>query len=171
MKTLMKKSVTALVIGSALLTGAAQAQQKIAVVDVMRIFQELPQREQISQKLQGEFQERFEDMQRIEARVEELRTKQQRDASIMSESEQTQVERELETLAAEAQLKGKALNEDTRRRQNEERNRLLGQVQAVVQEVATEGDYDIVLQSNAVAFIKEEADLSDEVIAKMSSGQ
>jgi len=171
LKNLMKKSVTAMVIGSALLTGAAQAQQKIGVVDVMRIFQELPQREQISQKLQGEFQERFEDMQRIETRVEELRAKQQRDASIMSESERTQIERELETLAAEAQLKGKALNEDTRRRQNEERNRLLGQVQAVVEEVATEGNYDIVLQSNAVAFIKSEADLSDEVIEKMSSGQ
>lgn len=70
-----------------MLTTAAQAQQRIGVVDVMRVFQELPQREQIAEQLQGEFQERFEEMRRIETRINELRTKQQRDASIMSDAE------------------------------------------------------------------------------------
>lgn len=171
MNKLIKNSLIALTMSAAMLTTAAQAQQRIGVVDVMRVFQELPQREQIAEQLQGEFQERFEEMRRIETRINELRTKQQRDASIMSDAEKTQVDRELETLAAEAQLKGKALNEDTRRRQNEERNRLLMEVQQVIDKIAQEEGYDIVLQSNAVAFISDNADLSDEVIAAMTSGQ
>lgn len=171
MNKLIKNSLIALTMSAAMLTTAAQAQQRIGVVDVMRVFQELPQREQIAEQLQGEFQERFEEMRRIETRINELRAKQQRDASIMSDAEKTQVDRELETLAAEAQLKGKALNEDTRRRQNEERNRLLMQVQQVIDKIAKDEGFDIVLQSNAVAYISDSADLSDEVIQAMTSGQ
>ncbi|MEX1222088.1 MAG: OmpH family outer membrane protein [Idiomarina sp.] len=171
MNKLIKNSLIALTMSAAMLSTAAQAQQRIGVVDVMRVFQELPQREQIAEQLQGEFQERFEEMRRIETRVNELRTKQQRDASIMSDAEKTQVDRELETLAAEAQLKGKALNEDTRRRQNEERNRLLMEVQQVIDKIAKDEGYDIVLQSNAVAYISDASDLSDEVIEAMTSGQ
>ncbi|RUO65550.1 periplasmic chaperone for outer membrane proteins Skp [Pseudidiomarina planktonica] len=171
MNKLIKNSLIALTMSAAMLTTAAQAQQRIGVVDVMRVFQELPQREQIAEQLQGEFQERFEEMRRIETRVNELRAKQQRDASIMSDAEKTQVDRELETLAAEAQLKGKALNEDTRRRQNEERNRLLMEVQQVIDKIAKDEGFDIVLQSNAVAYISDSADLSDEVIQAMTSGQ
>ena len=171
MNKLIKNSLIALTMSAAMLTTAAQAQHRIGVVDVMRVFQELTQREQIAEQLQGEFQERFEEMRRIETRINELRAKQQRDASIMSDAEKTQVDRELETLAAEAQLKGKALNEDTRRRQNEERNRLLMQVQQVIDKIAKDEGFDIVLQSNAVAYISDSADLSDEVIQAMTSGQ
>lgn len=45
------------------------------------------------------------------------------------------------------------------------------EVQQVIDKIAQEEGYDIVLQSNAVAFISDNADLSDEVIAAMTSGQ
>ncbi|KPD24761.1 molecular chaperone [Idiomarina zobellii] len=155
---------------TALFAGAAQAQQKIGVVDMMNVFQQLPQREQISEKLQNEFQDRFEEMRQLEQKVQELRQKQERDASIMSEAEKTQLARELEQTISQAQLKSKALQEDTRARQNEERNKLLAKVQGVITDVAEEEGYDIVLESNAVAYMKADNDLSDEVVEKMSSG-
>ncbi|EKE84841.1 hypothetical protein A10D4_04495 [Idiomarina xiamenensis 10-D-4] len=167
----MKTTVTAVAAATALMAGAAQAQQKIGVVDMMQIFQELPQREQISQKLQDEFEPRFQEMRQLEQKVQELRQKQERDQSIMSEQEKTQLNRQLEQVVAEAQLKNKALQEDTRRRQAEERNKLLGDVQQAINAIADAEGYDIVLQSNAVAFIKKDADLSDEVVERMKGGQ
>lgn len=171
MKKIVKNSLAAIAVSSALLTGAAQAEQKIGVVDMMSIFQELPQRDAIAQSLQAEFQPKFEEMRGLETQVEELQQKLQRDASIMSDSEKEEARRELETLVSEAQLKGQALNEETRERQNQERNRLLGQVQEVINRIAADEGYDIVLQSNAVAYIKADVDLSDAVIAEMSEGQ
>ena len=93
-----------------------------------------------------------------------------KDAAIMSNQEKTQLNRELEQLNSEAQLKQKALQEDTRRRQQEERNELLGQVQQAINAVAQDEGYDLVLESNAVAFMKADNDLSDEVVTQMSSG-
>ena len=170
MKTLIKTTAVAVALSTALFAGAAEAQQKIGVVDMMSIFQQLPQREQISQDLQAEFEDRFEEMRQLEQKVQELRQKQERDAAIMSNQEKTQLNRELEQLISEAQLKQKALQEDTRRRQQEERNELLGQVQQAINAVAQEEGYDLVLESNAVAFMKADNDLSDEVVTQMSSG-
>lgn len=168
MKTLVKTMALAVVMSGVFVANAAQAQQKIGVVDMMQIFQELPQREAIAQKLQDEFSDRFEEMRQMEQKIQELRQKQERDASIMSEQEKTKLSRDLEQLIAEAQLKGKALQEDTRRRQGEERNKLLGQVQEAINIVAKQENFDLVLQSNAVVFIKADNDLSDEVVAEMS---
>ena len=109
-------------------------------------------------------------MRQLEQKVQELRQKQERDASIMSEAEKTQLARELEQTISQAQLKSKALQEDTRARQNEERNKLLAKVQGVITDVAEEEGYDMVLESNAVAYMKADNDLSDEVVEKMSSG-
>ena len=163
-------TAVAVALSTALFAGAAEAQQKIGVVDMMSIFQQLPQREQISQDLQAEFEDRFEEMRQLEQKVQELRQKQERDAAIMSNQEKTQLNRELEQLISEAQLKQKALQEDTRRRQQEERNELLGQVQQAINAVAQDEGYDLVLESNAVAFMKADNDLSDEVVTQMSSG-
>jgi len=170
LKTLIKTTAVAVALSTALFAGAAEAQQKIGVVDMMSIFQQLPQREQISQDLQAEFEDRFEEMRQLEQKVQELRQKQERDAAIMSNQEKTQLNRELEQLISEAQLKQKALQEDTRRRQQEERNELLGQVQQAINAVAQDEGYDLVLESNAVAFMKADNDLSDEVVTQMSSG-
>jgi outer membrane protein len=170
LKTLIKTTAVAVALSTALFTGAAEAQQKIGVVDMMSIFQQLPQREQISQDLQAEFEDRFEEMRQLEQKVQELRQKQERDAAIMSNQEKTQLNRELEQVVSEAQLKQKALQEDTRRRQQEERNELLGKVQQAINAVAQEEGYDLVLESNAVAFMKADNDLSDEVVTQMSSG-
>ncbi|TDP40472.1 periplasmic chaperone for outer membrane proteins Skp [Idiomarina aquatica] len=170
MKTLIKTTAVAVALSTTLFAGAAEAQQKIGVVDMMSIFQQLPQREQISQDLQAEFEDRFEEMRQLEQKVQELRQKQERDAAIMSNQEKTQLNRELEQLISEAQLKQKALQEDTRRRQQEERNELLGKVQKAINAVAQKENYDLVLESNAVAFMKADNDLSDEVVTQMSSG-
>lgn len=170
MKTFIKSTAVAVALSTAMFAGAAEAQQKIGVVDMMSIFQQLPQREQISQDLQEEFQDRFEEMRQLEQKVQELRQKQERDAAIMSNEEKTQVNRQLEQLVSEAQLKSKALQEDTRRRQQEERNELLGKVQQAINAVAQQEGYDLVLESNAVAFMKADNDLSDEVVTQMSSG-
>ncbi|QSX39006.1 OmpH family outer membrane protein [Shewanella sedimentimangrovi] len=149
---------------------AAQA-EKIAVVDMGSIFEQLPQREQISQSLKTEFGDRMAEAQKLQDELRGLLEKQQRDAALMNDTQKTELVRKMESLKADLQLKGKALDEDLRRRQGEEQNKLLVKVQKAINTIAEAEKYDLVLQRGAVVFVKPDADISGKVVEALSKGK
>ncbi|ABI71132.1 MULTISPECIES: OmpH family outer membrane protein [Shewanella] len=148
----------------------AQA-EKLAVVDMGEVFEQLPQREQISKSLKAEFGDRVAEVQKMQEEMRSLVEKQQRDGALMSDSQKTELVRKMESLKSEFQLKGKALDEDMRRRQGEEQNKLLVQVQKAINTIAGKEKYDMVLQRGAVIFVKPEADISSKVVEALSKGK
>ncbi|KVX00317.1 OmpH family outer membrane protein [Shewanella frigidimarina] len=148
----------------------AQA-EKIAVVDMGEVFEQLPQREQISKSLKAEFGDRVAEVQKMQEEMRSLVEKQQRDGALMSDAQKTELVRKMESLKSEFQLKGKALDEDMRRRQGEEQNKLLVQVQKAINTIAGKEKYDMVLQRGAVIFVKPEADISSKVVEALSKGK
>ncbi|MDD8057540.1 MULTISPECIES: OmpH family outer membrane protein [Shewanella] len=145
--------------------------EKIAVVDMGEVFEQLPQREQISKSLKAEFGDRVAEVQKMQEEMRTLVEKQQRDGALMSETQKTELVRKMESLKSDFQLKGKALDEDMRRRQGEEQNKLLVQVQKAINTIAGKEDYDLVLQRGAVIFVKPEADISGKVVEALSKGK
>lgn len=77
----------------------------------------------------------------------------------------------MEALKSEYQLKGKALDEDLRRRQGEEQNKLLVKVQKAINTIAEKEKYDLVLQRGAVIYVKPNADISGKVVEALSKGK
>ncbi|AZG75211.1 OmpH family outer membrane protein [Shewanella livingstonensis] len=148
----------------------AQA-EKLAVVDMGEVFEQLPQREQISKSLKAEFGDRVAEVQKMQEEMRSLVEKQQRDGALMSDTQKTELVRKMESLKSEFQLKGKALDEDMRRRQGEEQNKLLVQVQKAINTIAGKEKYDMVLQRGAVIFVKPEADISSKVVEALSKGK
>ncbi|WP_244623139.1 OmpH family outer membrane protein [Shewanella salipaludis] len=148
----------------------AQA-EKIAVVDINAVVQQLPQREQIGKSIQAEFADRVAEVKKMEEELRSMLEKQQRDGALMSDAQKTELVRKMESAKAEYQLKGKALDEDFRRRNGEEKNKLLTQVQNAVNTIAQKEQYDMVLQSGAVVFVKPDADISNKVIEALSKGK
>ncbi|GAB1072432.1 MAG: OmpH family outer membrane protein [Shewanella algae] len=149
---------------------AAQA-EKLAVVDMGAVFEQLPQREQISNALKTEFGDRMAEVQKLQEELRGLLEKQQRDAALMSEAQKTELVRKMESLKADYQLKGKALDEDLRRRQGEEQNKLLVKVQKAINTIAEKEKYDMVLQRGAVVYVKPAADISSKVVEALSKGK
>jgi len=149
---------------------AAQA-EKIAVVDMGSVFEQLPQREQITQSLKTEFGDRMAEAQKLQDELRGLLEKQQRDAALMNDTQKTELVRKMESLKADLQLKGKALDEDLRRRQGEEQNKLLVKVQKAINTIAEADKYDLVLQRGAVVFVKPDADISSKVVEALSKGK
>jgi outer membrane protein len=135
------------------------------------VFEQLPQREQISKSLKAEFGDRVAEVQKMQEEMRSLVEKQQRDGALMSDSQKTELVRKMESLKSEFQLKGKALDEDMRRRQGEEQNKLLVQVQKAINTIAGKEKYDMVLQRGAVIFVKPEADISSKVVEALSKGK
>ncbi|MCC5879408.1 MAG: OmpH family outer membrane protein [Idiomarina sp.] len=171
MKNIIKSLAlaTAIVGMSVGVSATASAQEKIAVVDVGAVFQQLPEREEIAQSLQREFSERIERMQQREEQIGELRDRIQRDEEIMSEDEYNQSMMEFQQRVQEAQQAGQQLNEEMRRRQNEERDRVLRRMQDIIAEIAEEQGYDIVLEANGVAYARSSFDISSRVLEVMSN--
>lgn len=145
--------------------------ENIAVVDMGEVFEQLPQREQISKSLKAEFGDRVAQVQKMQEEMRSLVEKQQRDGALMSETQKTEMVRKMESLKSEFQLKGKALDEDMRRRQGEEQNKLLVQVQKAINTIAEKEKYDMVLQRGAVIFVKPNADISSKVVEALSKGK
>lgn len=169
----MIKSVLVATAFMAMTLGAsatASAQDtKFAVVDVGAVFQQLPEREQISQSLQREFSDRIENMQEREQEIGQLQERIQRDEEIMSEDEYNQAMMDFQQRVQEAQQAGQELNEEMRRRQGEERDRVLRRMQEVIAEIAEEEGYDVVLEANGIAFARDGFDISSRVLDAMGN--
>lgn len=168
----MKKMVNRALITLALFAAPILVQaEKLAVVDMGQVFEQLPQREQISKSLKAEFGDRVAEVQKMQEDMRSMVEKQQRDGALMSDTQKTELVRKMESLKSEFQLKGKALDEDMRRRQGEEQNKLLVQVQKAINTIAGKENYDMVLQRGAVIFVKPEADISSKVVEALSKGK
>jgi len=168
----LKKIISALALSAVLAVGggsaASAAEQKIAVVDIAAVFQQLPQREKIVKQLKEEFELRIQELKNLEKEILATQEKGKRDGALMSEKEQTQLSRRMDELQSDYTLKRKALEEDERRRNAEERNKLLSQVQKAIDKIAAKEGYTLVLQRNAAVFAAPELDISEKVIQQVS---
>ncbi|WP_169902792.1 OmpH family outer membrane protein [Paraferrimonas sedimenticola] len=150
---------------------AANAADKIVVVDMQKVFEQLPQRETVAQAINAEFGDRIAEVQKMQDDLRADMEKQQRDAALMNDKQKTDLARQIEGAQADLQLKGKALDEDLRRRQGEEQNKLLMQVQQAINALAEKEQYDLIIQRGAVVFASEKTDISDKVVEALSKGK
>lgn len=150
----------------------AQAQAtsgiKVAVVDVRTVFEQLPQSREIAKTIEMEFQERAERLREMEKSMTELQERLQRDEAIMSEKELQDSALKLQQDFQEYQERREALAEQLNRRRNEERNRVLGQIQQVVNDIADKDGYDLVLEAGNIAFAKESLNITNLIIERMT---
>ncbi len=171
----MKSVILSLAFAMAMVVTAmptAQAQSttglKVAVVDVRSVFEQLPQSRDIAKTIEMEFQERAERLRGMETTMTELQERLQRDEAIMSEKEMQEGAMQLQQQYQEYQERREALSEQLTRRRNEERNRVLGQIQQVVNDIADSEGYDLVLEAGNIAFAKNNLNITERVIERMS---
>ena len=168
MKQLVKHIVAGAMLGSALVSTSVMAEQKLAVVDVQGVFQAMPQAAEIQNAIQMEFKDQLEEVNQLQRDGQFFAERLQRDAATMSESEKKDLEQKILNVREQLTTKGQPLQQNIQRRSNEERNKLLGLIKQAIDSVAAKEGYDVVLNAGAVAFAKEEHDLSEQVLQQVS---
>nr|WP_202607331.1 molecular chaperone Skp [Dickeya dadantii] len=148
-------------------SAGAQAADKIAIVNVSSIFQQLPQREAVGKQLENEFKGRASELQSMERALQEKMQKLQRDAPTMKPSERTKLESDVMAQREQFSSKAQAFDQDNRRRQMEERNKILSRIQDAVKAVATKQGYDVVIDANAVAYADNAKDITADVLKQV----
>jgi len=164
MKKIIKATALALVLAASFTASAVG----YAVVDAGHILQQLPQREAIGKRLNEEFQTRAVELNKLQTELVTLNEKRKRDAALMTQQEQIQLERKLAELDAQLKLKGKAFQEDQQRRGQEENNKLLVLLQKAIETVAKRDGYELVITKQAALFVDPKLDISDKIIQELS---
>lgn len=164
----MKKWLYAAGLGLVMATSAAvQANDKIAIVNVSSIFQQLPAREAVAKQLENEFKGRASELQTMERSLQTKMQTLQRDASTMKASDRTKMEKDVMAQRDQFSQKAQAFEQDNRRRQLEERNKILSRIQDAVKTVATKGGYDVVIDANAIAYAGSSKDITADVLKQV----
>ena len=148
--------------------GSAMADTKIGVVDMEQVFQRLPQREQVTAQLKREFEPRVRELQKLEEEGQKLVEKFRKDESFMSKDQKKQNQEKLAKLQMEFNQKRQAFEQDNARRQGEERSKILKDVKVAIDQIARDGDYDLILENNAAPFSSSKLDITTQVISKAS---
>jgi len=144
-----------------------QASNKIAIINVAQIFQKLPAREVIAKQLENEFKGYATDLKNMEKKLRTDMEKLQRDRSIMKTSDINNMEKNImeqrETFSNKAQI----FEINNRRRQTEERNKILRRIQDAVKIVAMKKNYDIVIDTSAVVYTLPSKNITAEVLKEV----
>ncbi len=165
---IVKKLLCAAGMGLALAVSAGvQAADKIAVVNVANIFQQLPQRATVAKQLENEFKGRASDLQSQERDLQTKSQRLQRDGSTMKASERSRQEKDLMAQREAFSAKVQSFEQDNRRRSTEERNKILSRIQDAVKKVATDEGYDVVIDANAVAYAANAKDITADVLKQV----
>lgn len=164
----MKKWLYAAGLGLALTTSTgAQAADKIAVVNVSSIFQQSPQRAVVAKQLENEFKGRATQLQSMERDLQTKIQRLQRDVSTMKASERSSLEKSVMAQRETFSTKTQAFEQDSRRRQMEERNKIMSRIQDALKSVAIKDGYDIVIDANAVAYASNAKDITADILKQV----
>lgn len=160
----MKKIVSIIGLSVALLfTNVANADSKVAVVDVVSILQQMPQRQVVSKSLDSEFESRAKALQEEEKKANDAAQKLKKDGMTLSASEKTK----LTNIIKDFEEKANNFAMDYRKRESEEANKLLIKIQEAVIAVSKKENYDIVLKAEAVFYVVDSVDITSKVLEQV----
>ena len=170
MHSIIKKNKYLIKIGFILLfiSSASLAEEyKIGVVNVQSILASIPQTEAATKKLEKEFGPRDRSIAKDNKALEKLAEKLKKDGAIMSESERTKIERDIQTRQRDLKRRAQEFQEDLNFRRNEEMQEIQKKIADVVRAYAKENRFDMVLVNGAVYF-SERVDLTKTIVERMS---
>jgi outer membrane protein len=169
LKNLIKSIAMATAASGFLLASSAMAaEQKIGVVNFQEVMGKIPQTAAIMKSLGEEFKDEQAVLSKLETDIKYLQEKRKRDSSLMSAKDIADLEAQIGTLYQDYQAKGKAFQEKTGARKNEETNKIIALVRQAIDNIAAKGDYDLVLEQSAVVYSKPDSAITAEVVKQVS---
>jgi len=159
--------VSLLVLSSSMFANAAEAAQKIGYINTAQVFQALPQREVVLQKMKDEFKDREAELQSLQAEGKTKVEKLKRDGTLMSPEEVEKLRIEIGQLDSKYKIKVQALEKASAQREAQEKQKLFKVIQEAVKKVAEKEGYDMIVDIQAVAYGNPEYNVSDKVIKEV----
>ncbi|RSD31771.1 molecular chaperone [Vibrio pectenicida] len=163
-KMIKAAGLSLLLMTSSFFANAAGSTQKIGYINTAQVFQALPQREVVLQKMQKEFKDKADELKSIQAEAKTKIEKLKRDGELLGPEEVEKLRVDIAQLDSKYKIKGQALEKASARREAEEKQKLFKVIQDAVKKVAEKEGYDIVVDIQTMQYGKPEYNISDKVI-------
>lgn len=157
--------IALLVLAGMLTSHAVMAQTRVAVINSARLLTESPQYQAAGEAMKKEFQARADALEQEGRTLQADMEKFKKDAEIMSAAERAKREKDLNTRRIDISYNQRKLKEDVGARERELTQGLMQEFQAVIEKVAVEGKYDLVLQDPVYA--AKGADITDTILERL----
>ncbi|MCR3754880.1 MAG: periplasmic chaperone Skp [Candidatus Westeberhardia cardiocondylae] len=142
-----------------------QAQENIAVVNIYDIFQKSSQQNIIVQKLTKEFQQRITELQNMEQDLHNQMQNFQHSKKNINIKEKKHIETSLNKKQEILTKKIKIFEQESIKRQTEEKNKFLQYINKIIQNIAIKNNFDIIIESNAIVYTNQKIkNITNEVL-------
>ena len=166
----LKTLTSAAVLSSVLFAMPAMAAElKMGVIDMRTIIATSPQAKAAGEKLKKEFKAREEQIVSTEKSLKEKAEKLQRNAAVMSDAEKLKLEKEVTNSQRDLQRMQAEFREDATVRQQEEMKKLVTRVNTVINEIAKNEKFDLIIHSEVAPYASKQLDITDKVLKAIST--
>ena len=166
----MKKQISALLVAATLcfspLTMAAK-DVKIGVLDVHKIMASAEEPKAIEKQLQTEFNPKIEEVKALDKKLTEDIQKLQRDKDVLSAAEKTKLEKKVQEQQQDLMKKQTQYSQESNTKQQQLMQGFINKVKKEVETYAKKNGYDMVLLSDAVPYMSDNIDITDQILKNL----
>jgi len=163
----MKKKI-ALFLGLLFVANVSYADLKIGFVNIPAVLEKAPQAEKAKKRLEQKFSPRDKQLVAQQKEIQGMEEKLTRDASVMSDSEKANLEKDILNKKRDAKRSQQEFSEDFNASRNEELGKLQRRIVEAVRAIAKDEDYDLLL-TDGVIYAKDQIDITAQVQKKLST--
>lgn len=163
MRTLL---VAAILLSNVWIATAAAQSAKIGYIDMARLVRSSPQVIEGRSRLEAEFEGRDQVLKAEESRLQELETRERRDAAVLPKAAAQALQNEIVTLKRSIERTRKKLAADLKTRLDEEVNRRWPEVNDAIVEFARANGYDLIVPA-PVLYASPSIDITNQVLEKL----
>ena len=145
---------------------AMAAELKLGFVNRDRILAEAAPAKRAQTKLEKEFAGKDADLQKMAKQAKDLQTVIEKETVTMSDADRSKKERELANLNRDFQRAQREFREDLNLRRNEELAAVLERVNKVINQIADQEKFDLILQE--AVYISPRLDITDKVLKALA---
>ena len=165
----MKRLVVGLLLVTGLLSVDVNAADiKIGVVSVERILTEAPQVEAVNTSMLEQFGPKRDALQALEKEITKMQENYKRNELVMTEDKLKELKKEIIGKIQKLKQTEAMLTQEVSTVRNQELAVLQQQVKGVIDEIAKEGKYNLIL-SEGVAYADDKHDITNDVLNKMKA--
>jgi outer membrane protein len=146
----------------------AASSPKIAYVSVEKILTEAPQVKAVNDSMMERFGGRKTELQEMEKEINEMRENYKRNELVMTEDKLNELKDSIITKIQDFKQKEAVLQQEVATVRNQELAVLQQSVRSIIQDIAKDEKYDLILTSEGVAYANEKLDISNKVLDRMN---
>lgn len=139
---------------------------KIGFVNAVKVMEQAPQVSAANSRLEREFEPRQREIANGQREIKNLEDKLAKDGAIMSEAQSRDMSRDIINKKRDLKRQQDEFREDYNIRRSEELDKLQKQIIEVIQAVAKEQSYDLIL-SDGVVWASDSIDMTDQVLKRL----